>query len=146
MFFGRYDHSLDDKGRLTIPSRFRDALTGNSAIVTRGFDDNLIVWPMDVFDKIKEKLQRHNLANLSERDFARWIYSSAAQVDFDRTGRVLIPLGLRALIQMDSNAVLIGMGDYFEIWTPELWAANESRMGNAEENAQRWAAFHLSLD
>ncbi len=146
MFFGRYEHTLDDKGRLTIPSRFRDALNSNTAFVTRGFDNNLIVWPMDVFEKIQEKLRAHNIANVSERDFTRWLYSSAAMVEFDRTGRVLLPSSLRALIQMDSSAVLVGMGEYFEIWTPEQWAEHEKRMDNVEDNAQRWAAFHLSLD
>ena len=146
MFLGQFRHNLDDKGRLTIPARFRDLLVAEGAYVMQGFDQNLMVLTLPFFETISHKVRQMNMTDPSARLLRRMIFSTAGQVDVDRAGRILIPQFLRQYAGLDGDAVLVGMGDYFEIWTPELWSSQVDQYQDAETNAQRFLALELSSD
>ena len=145
MFMGQYVHSLDVKGRLTIPSRYR-ALLEVGAYITQGFDHNLMVWTKPAFEQISHRVSQGSITDPTSRLLRRFIYSSGDAMEMDRAGRILIPEFLRQVAQLDSEVVVVGVGDYFEIWSPSLWAEQLASMQDAEANQQRFMAFDLSAD
>jgi MraZ protein len=120
MFLGEFSHALDDKGRLTIPAKFRDELAGG-LVVTRGIDRCLSVFPRQVWEGLAGNIAKLPLTQRSARDFGRLMFSGAADFIPDRQGRVLIPQGLRDYAQLDSEAIIIGLYDRLEIWNPDSW-------------------------
>lgn len=144
MFLGKYKHTLDIKGRLTIPSRFRELLAADGAYITQGFDHNLMVLPPTAFEKIYERVNRMSMTDNNARMLKRLIFSSAEKVDVDRAGRILIPEHLRQLADLESEAIVVGLGDYFEIWAPEPWEEQLATLNDSEANAQRFAVLNLS--
>jgi MraZ protein len=120
MFLGEFSHNLDDKGRLTIPAKFRDELAGG-LVITRGIDRCLAVFPARVWEDLAERIAQLPLTQRSARNFGRLMFSGAADFIPDRQGRVLIPQGLREYAGLDSDAVIIGLYDRLEIWNPENW-------------------------
>ena len=144
MFLGKYKHALDIKGRLTIPSRFRELLAADGAYITQGFDHNLMVLPPTAFEKIYERVNRMSMTDNNARMLKRLIFASAEKVDVDRAGRILIPEHLRQLADLESEAIVVGLGDYFEIWAPEPWEEQLATLNDSEANAQRFAVLNLS--
>ena len=143
MFMGQYLHNLDSKGRLTIPSRYR-ALLVDGAYITQGFDRNLMVWTKSSFEKISQRVSQGSITDPISRLLRRHIYSSGESVEVDRVGRILLPEFLRQVAQLDNEVVVVGVGDYFEIWSPSLWAEQITNLQDAEANQQRFIAFDLS--
>ncbi len=143
MFMGQYMHSLDSKGRLTIPVRFRAFLI-EGAYITQGFDRNLMVLTKTSFDRISQRVSQGSITDPASRLLRRFIYSSGQWLDIDRAGRVLVPDFLRQTAHIDSEVVVVGVGDYFEIWTPPTWAEQQEALLDSEANAQRFMAFDLS--
>jgi MraZ protein len=146
MFLGRFAHNLDDKGRMTIPIRFREILAAGAAYVTQGFDPNLIVLPQPVFEAWSKRIDAMNMTDPDARLLRRHLYSTAAPVELDRAGRILLPQYLRDVAGLRDGVVLSGMGRYFEIWSPENWTAQEEKLLNAEANDRRYATFDLSTE
>jgi MraZ protein len=144
MFLGRYEHAIDEKGRVTIPVRYRELLE-NGAFVCQGFDRNLMVLTASSFDQISERVNETSLTDPIARQLKRLIFSSAERCEFDRAGRLLLPQFLREAAQLEENAILVGVGDYFEIWSPTLWALQNETLQDADANMQRFAALNLSL-
>lgn len=144
MFFGEYDHSLDDKGRLTIPARYRDQLE-NGAYITLGFDDNLMVMRSEDFDKLYHKVEGMSITNINARKLSRSVFGRAVLLEFDRSGRVLLPQFLRNLVKIDSAVKLVGIGQYFEIWSPEIWSKTQGDIEDGEERARMFEEFDLTL-
>jgi MraZ protein len=132
MFLGEFSHNLDEKGRLTIPAKFRDELAGG-LVVTRGIDRCLSVYPRQVWDGLAEQIAKLPLSQRSARDFGRLIFSGAADFIPDRQGRVLIPQGLRDYAELDSDAIIIGLFDRLEIWNPNNWTNVKA---NVEEDPE----------
>jgi MraZ protein len=143
MFLGQYRHSLDNKGRLTIPARFRELLEGG-AFVTRGFDHNLLILTTADFDRLTRRVNQMSMTDPDARDLRRRLFSNASQVDFDRLGRILIPTFLREAAQIDGDAFLVGAGNYFEIWAPEVWEKHNARQ-EEDEDTRRFTAFDIHL-
>lgn len=143
MFLGRYEHSIDEKGRLTIPVRFRELLK-DGAYVTQGFDRNLMVMTSANFDQISKNVDELSFTDPAIRSLKRLIFSSADQVEVDKAGRILIPQFLRDSVQINGGVTIVGAGNYFEIWNPELWNAQSRLLQDTEYTAQRFAAFNLS--
>ncbi len=143
MFLGQYMHSLDSKGRLTIPSRYR-ALLIEGAYIVQGFDRNLMVWTKSSFERISQRVSQGSITDPTSRLLRRFIYSSGDELEVDRAGRILIPEFLRQTAQLDNDVVVVGVGDYFEIWSPSLWAEQLANVQDAEANQQRFIAFDLS--
>ncbi len=143
MFLGQYQHRLDSKGRLTIPSRYREMLAAG-AYVTQGFDRNLMVLTPEAFQSISERVNQMSLTDPVARQLRRLIFATADRVEVDRSGRILIPQFLREVAQLENEAIIVGAGNYFEIWSPQEWAAQVDEIQDTEANAQRFAALEIS--
>lgn len=143
MFLGQYRHTLDSKDRLTVPARYRELLEGG-AFVLQGFDRNLMVMTDAAFDTIRKRVQGMSLTDPMTRLLRRLVFSTADRVDLDKSGRILIPQFLRESAQLQTDVVLVGAGDYFEIWASEPWADQNTQLQDAEANAQRFAALDLA--
>lgn len=120
MFMGEYHHSLDDKKRLIIPSKFRDDL-GESFIITRGIENCLFVYPKDNWEKIVNKLESLPFTKKDARTFTRFFLSGATVAEFDKQGRINITSPLISYANIIKECVIIGTGDRLEIWSNELW-------------------------
>lgn len=122
MFIGEYQHTLDSKGRIIIPSRFRDDL-GDEFVMTKGLDNCLFVYPKDEWKILEEKLKTLPLTNRDARAFIRFFFSGATECTPDKQGRVLIPANLREHSKLGKDIVVIGVATRMEIWSKEEWDA-----------------------
>ena len=133
MFIGEFHHSLDEKGRMAVPIKFRAALS-EGAVVTRGLDHSLFLYPKVEWQKLAEKLAALPLGQADTRAFARLMLAGAMEVEVDTSGRVLIPEYLRIYAGLKKNAVVAGLYNRMEIWDEETWRAYASqteKQGNA---------------
>ena len=121
MFLGEYQHSLDSKGRIIVPSKFREEL-GISFIATKGLDNCLFLYPMDEWKTIEEKLRSLPFTRADVRSFARFFFSGASELEIDKQGRILLPSNLRDYAMIEKELVIIGVGSRVEIWANEKWA------------------------
>jgi MraZ protein len=144
MFLNQYQHSFDDKGRLTIPSKFRE-LPDEGAYVVQGLDRNLMVLPPTVFQLLYDRLMAMSLTDPTARLLRRIILGNALRVTPDGVGRVLLSTNLKEYAGLKENVVFVGQGEYFEIWSPDLWKEQEVQVSDAETNAQRFAALDLKI-
>jgi MraZ protein len=142
MFLNQYQHSFDDKGRLTIPAKFRELLE-EGAYVVQGLDRNLMVLPPMGFQILYDRLMALSLTEPSARLLRRVILGNALQVIPDGAGRILLTPKLREYAGLKGEVIFVGQGDYFEIWSPELWQEQEAQVNDAALNAQRFAALDL---
>ena len=143
MFLGQFQHNLDDKGRLMIPARFRELLTPG-AFITQSFDPCLMVMTEVYFKQVYERINIMNLTDPNARLLRRLILSSAYSIEADKVGRILIPQNLRQAIALESEAIVAGQGEYFEVWTPAAWNEQMAQLQDIETNNQRFAALDLS--
>lgn len=145
MFFGQFYHNLDEKGRLTLPARFRELLIiDDGAYLLHGFDQNLMLLTSTSFKLISERINHMSLTDPTARLLRRLIYSGTVPVEFDKAGRILLPQFLRVAAAIDGEAVIVGVGDYVEIWSPELWARQTDQLNDVNVTADRFAALDLS--
>jgi len=145
MFLSHHQHSIDEKGRMTIPASYRKQLK-DGAYITQGFDQNLIVLPRTSFERISTRINQMSLTDPAARQLRRLIFSHAEKIEFDRAGRILIPLFLRESALLANAAEVVGAGNYFEIWSPELWTKQDAEYQNPEFNNQRYAALDLTTE
>lgn len=120
MFMGEYNHSIDEKGRLIIPSRFRYEL-GESFVLTKGLDGCLCIYPNTEWEALLEKLRSLPLTNRNARKITRFLVSGAATCELDRQGRILVPAPLREHAGITKDAVLTGNLERIEIWDKARW-------------------------
>ncbi len=144
MFLGEFRHSLDEYGRLTLPAPYR-ALLPEDVFIVHGLDENLMVLPPERFQVLYRQLQRLSLTDPKARQLRRLMFASAAQTKVDRAGRIRIPTELRERAGLAKDVVIVGVGDYFELWAPDAWKEQLTLLEDAEANAQRFAVFHLAL-
>ena len=144
MFLGQYQHSIDSKGRLTIPSRYRELLVDDGAYLTQGFDRNLMVLTPDMFERISQRLNRMSMTEPNARLLRRLIFSSAERVVVDKAGRILIPDYLKQVAELEGDANIVGVGEYFEIWSPDIWDQQVEQLQDNVANEQRFALLDLS--
>jgi MraZ protein len=123
MFMSEYNHTVDAKGRLIMPSKFREAL-GEEFVVSKGMDGCLFVYTNEDWNAFEQKLTSLPLINKEARNFARFFLAGAAQVELDKQGRILLPAGLREFAGLDKDVVLVGVGSRIEIWSKEKWDSN----------------------
>jgi MraZ protein len=143
MFLGHFQHNLDDKGRLMIPARFRELLEGG-AFITQGFDKCLMVMTEPYFKQVYERIEAMNLADPTARLLRRLILSNAYPIEVDKVGRILLPLNLRAFLQIEGEAIVAGQGEYFEVWKPAEWSGQMANLQDVEANSKRFATLDLS--
>ena len=127
MFMGRYNHTIDPKGRLSIPSKYREIL-GDEFVVSKGMDGCLFVYAEGDWKVFEEKLASLPLINEEARQFARFFLSGAMNVTVDKQGRILMPQDLRDFAGLEKDVVLAGMGGRIEIWSLDRWNANSSQV------------------
>src|SRR5690606_31981557 len=122
MFMGEYQHSVDEKGRMIIPAKFRDAL-GSGFIITRGLDHCLFVYPAAEWQLLEQKLKSLPLMKSDARAFTRFFFSGATECELDKQGRVNIPPNLREHAKIEKETVVIGVSNRVEIWSKDKWEA-----------------------
>lgn len=132
MLTGEFNHSIDAKGRLIIPSKLRESL-GEHFVITKGMDGCLFLYPENEWEAFEDKLRTLPLTNKKARDFKRFFLGSAVEGELDKQGRVLISSSLRAYASLDKEVVLAGVLDMVEIWSKDAW---EARTADVEENIE----------
>ena len=143
MFMGEYNHTIDAKGRLIVPSKFREAL-GEEFVVTKGLDGCLFVYDNNEWTAFEEKLKALPLMNKESRKFVRFFLAGAANVEVDKQGRILIPSKLRMAAGLEKEVVFVGVLSKIEIWSKERWEKNDC-YDNMDEVAEHMSGFGLSF-
>ena len=142
MFTGEYQHTLDGKGRVIIPSRLRDGL-GERFVVTRGLDQCLFVYPSSEWVRLEQKLKQLPFTKRDSRAFSRLFFSGAMEVETDKQGRVLIPQNLREYAGIEKDVMFIGVSNRVEVWSEEAW---RDYFGQANENYEELAEKLVDFD
>lgn len=132
MFIGEYQHTIDGKGRLAIPQKFRKQLAGK-AVVTRGLDDCLFVYTAAEWKKLAKKLSELPFSQNKSRALARLMLAGAMEVELDKQGRILLPEYLRKYAGLGKTAVVAGLFNRIEIWDQKAW---EKYSAKTEKNAE----------
>ena len=120
MFLGEFSHTIDDKGRLTVPAKFRDELE-SGVVITRGLDGCLWAFGRSEWEVMAEKIGKLPTTNQAARNFSRFMFSSAFDSIPDRQGRILLPQNLREYADIQNETVIIGVMNKLEIWSPVKW-------------------------
>ena len=143
MFMGEYNHTIDTKGRLIVPSKFREAL-GDTFVVTKGLDGCLFVYDNQEWNAFEEKLKSLPITNKEARQFARFFLAGAAEVEVDKQGRILVPNILRECAQINKEVVLIGVASRIEIWSKERFEGITA-FEDMDEIAEHMAELGLGI-
>lgn len=137
MFMGEYHHSIDEKGRIIIPSKFRNEL-GESFVVTRGIENCLFVYSLPEWEKIVTKLKTLPFTKKDARNFTRFFLSGATTVEFDKQGRINISSPLASYANLEKECVIVGVNDRLEIWSLDSWNKffddNQENLSDIAEN------------
>ena len=141
MFMGEYGHTIDAKGRIIVPVKFRESL-GDNFIIIKGLDNCLFVYTNEEWQRFEEKLKTLPLTNKNARTFTRFFLAGAADVELDKQGRILIPSVLREFASLQKDVVFVGVGSRIEIWSKESW--NDS-ISNYDDNMDEVAENMDSL-
>lgn len=143
MLMGEFEHSIDTKGRLIVPSKLREQL-GEKFVVTRGLDGCLFGYPLTEWEKLEEKLDQMPLAKKDARSFVRFFYSAATECEIDKQGRINIPNTLRKHANLEKNCVIIGVSTRIEIWDKQHWSEfAEETEENFDDIAETMIDFGL---
>ncbi len=142
---GEYQHTVDPKGRLFIPVKFREEL-GEIFVVTKGLDNCLFAYSMNEWKHVESKLKALPFTKADARAFMRFFFSGAAECELDKQGRILIPATHREYARLDKDVVVIGVSSRVEIWSKERWASYNEQSGKEYENiAEKLIDFDLDL-
>ena len=142
MFMGEYHHSIDNKGRMIVPSKFRDEL-GEMFIITRGLDQCLFGYPLSEWALIEEKLKGLPLTKKDARAFTRFFFSGATESELDKQGRINIPAPLLQYAKLEKECVILGVSNRIEIWSKQIW---EDYFSQSEESFAEIAENMIGFD
>jgi len=142
MFMGEYHHTIDIKGRMIVPSKFREGL-GETFVVTRGLDQCLFVYPMSEWNIIEEKLKALPLTKKDARAFTRFFFSGATECEIDKQGRVNIATPLLQYAKLEKECVVIGVSNRIELWSKSIW---ESYVAEQEDSFEEIAENMIDFD
>ena len=140
MFMGEYNHTIDAKGRLIIPSKFRELL-GEEFVLTKGLDGCLSIYPMDEWNAFEEKLRALPLTNKNARTFTRFFVAGATNCELDKQGRILVPALHREMADLEKDVVFVGMMNRVELWDKARYNTEET-----EEDEELLASAMDTLD
>jgi MraZ protein len=135
MFIGEYNGSIDDKARISIPAKFRSSLK-NQVVVTRGLDNSLVLYTLDEWKKLAEKLASLPISTANTRAFSRLMLAGAMDCDIDKQGRIVLPGYLKEFARINKKLVYAGMYNRVEIWSEELWTKYKTQ---TEKNSNQIA-------
>ena len=142
MFTGEYRHSVDDKGRIAVPAKFRAQLAGG-AVVSRWLDGCLAIHTREGWDALAVKVAGLPISEPGSRLFQRFVFAGAIEAELDRQGRVVVPAFLRESAELGTEAVVVGSRDHAEIWSPARW--DDYRRGLDDPNALAQALDGLGI-
>ncbi len=120
MFIGEYNHTIDDKGRVSIPAKFRQEL-GGSFVMSKGLDKCLFIFPNEEWTKLEEKITSLPLTDKNARSFSRFLLGGACELEPDKQGRAMIPQNLRQYASINKDVVIIGLSSRIEMWDVDEW-------------------------
>ena len=143
MYRGEYSHTIDAKGRMSIPAKLKNQL-GDSFVITRSMDGCLMAFDTEEWDKFEEKLKSLPFTNKDARTIVRYFTGGASDVDVDAQGRILVPAYLREYAGLTKDAVVIGMGNRVEIWSRERYEA-DATYDNMDEVAAALESMGISF-
>lgn len=143
MFMGEYNHTLDTKGRIIVPSKFREQL-GMTFVITKGLDGCLFVYSQEEWKTIEESFRNKPLTSKDARHFARFFFAGACECEVDKQGRILIPTNLREYAGIDKDVVSVGVLNRVEIWSKDRWNDNGD-YDNMDEIAEHMAELGLGI-
>ncbi len=138
MFLGEYTHTIDEKGRLTIPAKFRGELA-LGLVITKGIDRCLVIYSLVAWQALKERVAVLPMTDRNARDFRRLLFASAADTVPDGQGRIHIPQSLREYAGVNGQVIVAGCDSYVELWSPEAWEEVQARVEESDERIERWA-------
>ena len=133
MFRGSFEHSVDSKGRVSVPSRFRDIITDRyegKLVLTMDLDKCIMVYPLEEWERIEEKIKGLPQSQKEVKDYMRFIFSNATECELDKQGRMLIPPSLRESAAISKNVIVVGIISKMEIWDKAAWDARKSQTGD----------------
>ncbi|BDC58448.1 Transcriptional regulator MraZ [Bacillus altitudinis] len=143
MFMGEYQHTIDTKGRMIIPAKFRDGL-GEQFVLTRGLDQCLFGYPMSEWKLIEEKLKALPLTKKDARAFTRFFFSGAVECDLDKQGRINIASNLLQYAKLEKECVVIGVSNRIELWSKSIWEQyTEEQEDSFAEIAENMIGFDI---
>ncbi|MGM0873556.1 MAG: division/cell wall cluster transcriptional repressor MraZ [Bacillota bacterium] len=142
MFMGEYHHTIDLKGRMIVPSKFRDGL-GETFVITRGLDQCLFGYPMSEWKLIEEKLKALPLTKKDARAFTRFFFSGATECELDKQGRVNIASPLLQYAKLEKECVVIGVSNRIELWSKSIW---ENYVAEQEDSFEEIAENMIDFD
>jgi MraZ protein len=142
VFTGEYRHTVDDKGRIAVPARFRVQL-GAGAVVSRWLDACLAIHTQQGWEALATKVAALPITDQSARRFQRLIFAGAAEVELDRQGRILLPAYLREHIDLRNEAVVVGSRDHAEIWVPSTWETYAQGLSDPDELAEAFQGLGI---
>ncbi|MBR0427903.1 MAG: division/cell wall cluster transcriptional repressor MraZ [Clostridia bacterium] len=134
MLIGEYEHTIDAKGRLSMPSKLRRDM-GEAFIVTKGLDGCLFAFSQEEWKNFETKLKSLPLSDKNARNFVRFFLAGATECEIDKQGRFLIPSNLRIAANLEKEAVIIGVGTRLEIWNKDVWTSKDEEI-SADEIAE----------
>ena len=143
MFMGEYNHTVDTKGRLIVPSKFREQL-GDEFVVTKGLDGCLFVYSKSEWENIEEKFRNVPLTTKDARKFARFFFAGAASCEVDKQGRILLPVVLREYAGIEKDVVSVGVFNRVEIWDKDKWQESNS-YDDIDDIAEHMADLGLGI-
>lgn len=142
MFTGEYRHSVDGKGRLAVPARFRTQLR-TGAVISRWLDDCLAIHTQDSWESLSAKVAALPITDTTARRFQRFVFSGAMEVELDGQGRVLLPAYLREAAGLTTEAVIVGSRDHAEIWSPAGWETYSRTLDDPQALAEAFEGLGI---
>ncbi|MBI3764532.1 MAG: division/cell wall cluster transcriptional repressor MraZ [Chloroflexi bacterium] len=145
MFTGEHAHSIDDKGRLTIPARFRAALA-EGCYISRGFGhiNHLLIYAKADFEAVAAKADKFSLTDPKSLDLWLWFYGQALEDVPDGQGRIMVPQFLREHAGLNGEVRIVGIGRYIAVWSGAAWAEKQKDLNDPAKTAERFASLDLS--
>ena len=145
-FMGTYQNNVDPKGRVSIPVKYREAL-GERFFVTKGFDSCIDIYTVEEWEKFAEKLHKLSVTKRDMRDFVRFIFGNATEVELDKQGRILLPAMLRETVGIEKEVIVMGVGNKVEIWDKVAWDERQQAISqHISEISENLVAFDVDFD
>ena len=142
MYIGEYNHTIDAKGRLIVPVKFREQL-GDKFVVTKGLDGCLSVYDMNAWNVLEEKLSSLPMTNPSARKLSRFMLAGASECELDKMGRILLPQPLRSFAGLGKDVVLVGQIDFIEIWDKDKWTEVQEAFNDPDKLDSVWEGLGI---